>query len=80
MKHDDFIKVAHQVDEAETIALCQNLIRTASISGDELPIAQLAAEYLAHAGLQVELIRHEPQRASVPVSYTHLTLPTIYSV
>lgn len=65
MKYDDLVKIAHQADEAKTITLCQNLIQTASISGDELPIAHLAAEYLAHAGLQVELIKHEPRRASV---------------
>ena len=65
MKLDDFVKIAHQADEAKTITLCQNLIQTMSISGDELPIARLAAEYLAHAGLQVELIEHEPRHASV---------------
>ena len=34
---------------------------------------ELKKLYIAHTG-------HEPEQIDEPVSYTHLTLPTIYSV
>jgi len=53
--------------EAEVVKLCQELIRIKSVNppGDELPIAEYVASTLKKSGLEVEMVKHTPTRASV---------------
>ncbi len=55
------------IKEPEVIKFCQELVRIKSVNppGDELPIADYMASTLKKFGLEVELIRHSPTRASV---------------
>ncbi|MGZ3596044.1 MAG: M20 family metallopeptidase [Syntrophales bacterium] len=55
------------IKESEVIELCQGLVRMKSVNppGDELPIAEHVAATLKKFGLEVELVRHSPTRASV---------------
>jgi succinyl-diaminopimelate desuccinylase len=64
MTKKDFFE---SMQEAELVKLCQDLIRIKSINppGDELPIAEYVASSLNKAGLEVELVKHTPTRASV---------------
>lgn len=51
----------------DVVEVCQKLVRIQSFNppGNEREIAQFIAEYLLAAGLQVELVELNPQRASV---------------
>jgi succinyl-diaminopimelate desuccinylase len=53
--------------EAEVVQVCQELVRRKSVNppGNERVIAEYTAGYLAEAGLSVELIEHDADRASV---------------
>lgn len=53
--------------EAEVVQVCQELVRRKSVNppGNEREVAEYAAAYLAAAGLSVELIEHDAERASV---------------
>lgn len=55
------------VQETEVVRFCQELVRIKSVNppGDELPIAEYIASTLKKAGLEVELMKHSPTRASV---------------
>ncbi len=55
------------IKEKEVIQFCQELVRWKSVNppGDELPIAEYVASTLDRFGLQVELVSHELNRASV---------------
>ena len=55
------------IAEAEVVRYCQELVRIKSVNppGDELPAAEYVASTLEKAGLEVELVRHSPTRASV---------------
>jgi len=55
------------IKEPELIEFCQQLVRRKSVNppGDELPIAEYVASTLDGFGLEVELVRHGPNRASV---------------
>lgn len=55
------------IKEAEVIKLCQELVRIKSVNppGDELPLAEYIASTLKRFGLEVELVNHSPNRASV---------------
>ncbi len=53
--------------EEEVVKLTQQLIQIKTINppGDELPLAEYVSSYLKKVGLEVELINHSPNRASV---------------
>jgi len=53
--------------EAEVVKFCQELVRIKSVNppGDELQAAEYVASVLKKLGLEVELIKHSPTRASV---------------
>lgn len=55
------------IKEAEVVKFCQDLVRIKSMNppGDELPVAEYIASVLKNIGLEVELIKHSPTRASV---------------
>ena len=55
------------VKEAEVVKFCQELVRIKSVNppGDELQAAEYVASVLKKLGLEVELIKHSPTRASV---------------
>ena len=55
------------VKEAEVVKFCQELVRIKSVNppGDELQAAEYVASVLKKIGLEVELIKHSPTRASV---------------
>jgi succinyl-diaminopimelate desuccinylase len=55
------------IKEQEVIKFCQELVRIKSVNppGDELPIADYIASTLKKFGLDTELVRHSPTRASV---------------
>lgn len=55
------------VTEKEVVEVCQKLVQLKSVNppGGERAIAEWACEYLLNAGLEVELIEHAPDRASV---------------
>lgn len=55
------------IKETEVIKFCQELVRINSVNppGDELPIAEYVASTLKKFGLEVELVKHSPTRASV---------------
>lgn len=55
------------IQETQVVKFCQELVRIKSVNppGDELPVAQYVASILKKAGLEVELIKHSPTRASV---------------
>jgi succinyl-diaminopimelate desuccinylase len=54
-------------DQQEVIELCQSLVRIQSYNppGNEREIAEFIAGFLQNAGLRVELVKHDPRRASV---------------
>jgi succinyl-diaminopimelate desuccinylase len=60
-------KLFARINAKELTELCCRLVRFKSVNppGDERAIAAFAADYLREAGLEVELISHGPQRASV---------------
>lgn len=53
--------------EGEVIAVCQKLVQLISVNppGNERAVAGYVADYLRTAGVQVELVDHGPDRASV---------------
>jgi len=53
--------------EAEVVQVCQELVRLKSVNppGNERGVAEYTARYLAKAGLAVELIDHDADRASL---------------
>jgi succinyl-diaminopimelate desuccinylase len=53
--------------ELEVVRFCQELVRIKSVNppGDELAIAEVVASFLKKAGLEVDLVKHTPTRASV---------------
>ena len=55
------------IKEPEIVRFCQELVRRKSVNppGDELPVAEYIASTLKGFGLQVELVTHGPNRASV---------------
>jgi succinyl-diaminopimelate desuccinylase len=55
------------VKEADVVKFCQELVRIKSVNppGDELQAAEYVASVLKRIGLEVELIKHSPTRASV---------------
>jgi succinyl-diaminopimelate desuccinylase len=59
-----FIREEH---EKEVVRFCQELLRFRSVNppGDELAAAEYISGVLAAAGLEVELIKHAPTRASL---------------
>jgi acetylornithine deacetylase/succinyl-diaminopimelate desuccinylase-like protein len=57
----------HGIDETEVVRLCSELVRFHSVNppGDELAIAQFAADHVREAGLTVEMVpRTVDQRAA----------------
>ncbi len=60
-------RLLSSIKETEVIQFCQELVRRKSVNppGDELLIAEYVASTLGHFGLEVELVRHSPNRASV---------------
>ena len=61
-----------------TVTLAQKLIRKASVTPDDKGCQDLVADELRPHGFTPEFMPFGEVRN--PVSYTHLTLPTIYSV
>ena len=55
------------VKEADLVKLCQEIVRIKSVNppGDELQAAEYVASVLKKIGLEVEVIKHSPTRASV---------------
>ena len=55
------------VKETDLVKFCQEIIRIKSVNppGDELQAAEYVASALKRIGLEVELIKHSPTRASV---------------
>jgi succinyl-diaminopimelate desuccinylase len=53
--------------EKEVIQFCQELLRIKSVNppGDELAAAEYISSVLAKAGLEIEIMKHSPTRASV---------------
>ena len=60
-------KLLSFVKEADCVKFCQELIRIKSVNppGDELQAAEYVVSILKKIGLEVELIKHSPTRASV---------------
>jgi succinyl-diaminopimelate desuccinylase len=60
-------KLLSFVKEADVVKFCQELVRIKSVNppGDELQAAEYVASVMKKIGLEVELIRHNPTRASV---------------
>ena len=56
-----------KIQEKEVVEFCRELLKIKSINppGDELTVAEYIAGVLKETGLEVELIRHSPARASV---------------
>jgi acetylornithine deacetylase/succinyl-diaminopimelate desuccinylase-like protein len=50
---------------AESIALARDLLRVDSTNGNETAVAEVLAEHLAAAGVEVELIARDPARANL---------------
>ncbi len=50
---------------AESVALARDLIRIDSTNGNETPVAELLADRLASAGVEVELVARDPARANL---------------
>jgi succinyl-diaminopimelate desuccinylase len=67
MRLTDLDAVSGSIDRSKTIEICRQLIRTRSINppGSERQIAEYAAGVLAEIGLEVEIIVHDEDRASV---------------
>ena len=55
------------IKETDVVKFCQEIVRIKSVNppGDELPAAEYVASVLKKIGLEVELIKHSPTRASV---------------
>jgi succinyl-diaminopimelate desuccinylase len=55
------------VKEADLVKFCQEIVRIKSVNppGDELQAAEYVASVLKKIGLEVEVIKHSPSRASV---------------
>jgi succinyl-diaminopimelate desuccinylase len=55
------------VKEAELVRFCQEIVRIKSVNppGDELQAAEYVASILKKIGLEVEVVKHSPTRASV---------------
>jgi succinyl-diaminopimelate desuccinylase len=60
-------KLLSFVKEADALKFCQELVRIKSVNppGDELQAAEYVTSVLKKIGLEVELIKHSPTRASV---------------
>ncbi len=60
-------KLLSFVKEADIVKFCQELVRIKSVNppGDELQAAEYVASVMKKIGLEVELIKHSPTRASV---------------
>ena len=60
-------KLLSFVKEVDCVKLCQELIRIKSVNppGDELQAAEYVVSVLKKVGMEVELIKHSPTRASV---------------
>jgi succinyl-diaminopimelate desuccinylase len=60
-------KLLSFVKEADVVKFCQELVRIKSVNppGDELQVAEYVASVMKKIGLEVELIKHSPTRASV---------------
>jgi succinyl-diaminopimelate desuccinylase len=63
----DKASLLRSVPETEVVRFCQELVRIKSVNppGDELRAAEYVASILEKAGLEVDLIKHSPTRASV---------------
>jgi succinyl-diaminopimelate desuccinylase len=63
----DIAGLLSHITEADVVEVCQELVRLNSVNppGNELGAAQFAAGYLKAAGLEVEMIHHNPERASI---------------
>ncbi|MGD1153193.1 MAG: M20 family metallopeptidase [Syntrophales bacterium] len=63
----DIRKLVDSIQQTEVVGLCQELIRIVSVNppGDEIRIAEYVGGILSKAGLEVEIIRHSPARASL---------------
>ncbi len=57
----------NHIQEDELVEVCRQLVRINSVNppGNEGEIAGFVAEFLRNAGLEVEIVSHAPQRASV---------------
>jgi succinyl-diaminopimelate desuccinylase len=55
------------VKESDAVKFCQEIVRIKSVNppGDELPAAEYVASVLKKIGLEVEMIKHSPTRASL---------------
>ena len=55
------------IKETDVVKFCQEIVRIKSVNppGDELPAAEYVASVLKKLGLEVEVIKHSPTRASV---------------
>jgi succinyl-diaminopimelate desuccinylase len=60
-------KLLSFVKEADLVKFCQEIVRIKSVNppGDELQAAEYVASSLKKIGLEVEVIKHSPTRASV---------------
>jgi succinyl-diaminopimelate desuccinylase len=60
-------KLLSFVKEADLVKFCQEIVRIKSVNppGDELQAAEYVASVLKKIGLEVEVIKHSPTRASV---------------
>lgn len=60
-------KLLSFVKEADLVKFCQEIVRIKSVNppGDELQAAEYVASALKKIGLEVEVIKHSPTRASV---------------
>jgi succinyl-diaminopimelate desuccinylase len=61
------LRLIRQSHEKEVVQVCQKLLKIQSVNppGDELAAAEYISGVLAKAGLEVELLKHSPARASV---------------
>ena len=61
------LRLIRQSHEKEVVQFCQELLKIQSVNppGDELAAAEYISGVLAKTGLEVELVRHSPTRASV---------------
>jgi len=63
------LDLMHEKHEKEVVQLCRDLLKIKSVNppGDELAAAEYIFGVMAKAGLEAELVKHSPTRASVLV-------------
>ena len=67
MPENDCQRLLTRIHDSELVEVCRQLIRFKSVNppGNEREVSLYAARYLEVAGLEVELVEHTPERASL---------------